>query len=501
MNQTQSEFGYGYIMNLCSAIEQLTAQEKVRDRKKFIYKSTDLGYALERSLYFNYANDDILFNIFGQWKMGDLPEKITVRDDLQKKLVSIMCKCPKERITIARPCITQRFKVTLKFIAKFILKLGIDDIISGVRKSANSHIQKNAQYDVLFFVFNERFVKYMKPIFDILSFKCAFITHNKKTEDFLFREKLPYVKISYILYNLTRWSQSDCWMKRFCLLEDYDILYDTIERIHPKSIVFVEGNASVYEVVNQICKKLGIRSICIQQGWSPIVHNGFRNMTYSKMLVWGDGFAQDLAEYNPQQKFITTGSFVIEKIIGSKDSKKANEKIKLGFLPPMRTKILSQKKLDEFMSLVPWAANEFKNTEIRISQHPTISKNEQLEKLSEYDNVTFMSSLTHTLQEIIGGNDIAVSFYSTTILESIAAGALPVIVNLTSMPNYFPDVDREKAGIEVRSIEEAKEILKELVYNPKKISHFTDGMEKFRKQYFHANKEEAIKNIVNEIMN
>jgi hypothetical protein len=224
-------------------------------------------------------------------------------------------------------------------------------------------------------------------------------------------------------------------------------------------------------------------------------------MTYSKMLVWGEGFARDLAKYNPQQKFVATGNYIIEKITESKVPKKPDEKIKLGFLPPMRTKILSQKKLDEFISLVPWAANEFKNTEIRISQHPTISNNEQLEKLSKYNNVTFLSSLTHTLQEIIGGNDIAISFYSTTILESIATGALPLIVNITSMPSYFPDVHAWKAGIEVRSIEEAKKILKEMVRNPEKISHFNDGMDKFRKQYFYSGKEQAIKNIVNEIMN
>lgn len=501
MNQTQSEFGYEYIINLCSAIEYLTAQEEALDKKSFAYESIDLKYALERSLYFNYANDDFLFNIFRQWKIGTLPEKIEVKDNLQKKLVSIMCKCPKEKIVIARQSIAQKLKTALKILAGFTLRLGVNDIVSRIRKSLNRRTQKNAQCDVLFFVFNERFVKYMKPIFDNLPVRCAFITHEKKTENFLLKEKIPYVKISHLLYNLTRWSQNDCWVKRFCLLEYYDILHDTIERIHPKSVVLVEGNASIYEVINEVCKKLGIRSICIQQGWSPIVHNGFRNMTYSKMLVWGEGFARDLAEYNPQQKFVATGNLVIEKIIEPKVPKKPNEKIKLGFLPPMRTKILSQKKLDEFMSLVPWAADEFKNAEIRISQHPTISNNVQLEKLSMYDNVTFMSSLTHTLQEIIGGNDIAISFYSTTILESIATGALPIIVNLTSMPHYFPDVHGWKAGIEVKSVEEAKEILKELVYNPKKISHFTDGMEKFRKQYFYANKEEAIKNIVNEIMN
>ena len=502
MDQTRpEEFGYDYTMNLCSAIEQLTAQEIASDEKKFTYKSTNLRYALERSLYFNYANDDLLFDIFGQWKMGDLPKKIEVEDNLQKKLVSVVCKCPEERIVIIRSNIAHRFKIALKFIAKFILRLGIDDTISGIRKSLNRRIQKNAQYDVLFFVLNERFVKYMKPVFDILPVRCAFITHDKKTESFLSREKIPYVKISHFLYNFTRWSQDDCWTKRFRLLEDYDILHDTIERIHPKSVALVEGNAPIYEVVNQICKKLGIQSVCIQQGWSPIVHNGFRNMTYSKMLVWGEGFARDLAKYNPQQKFVATGNHIIEKITVPKVPKKSNEKIKLGFLPPMQTKILSQKKLDKFMSLVPWATNEFKNAEIRISQHPTISKNERLEKLSEYDNVTFMSSLTHTLQDIIGDNDIVVSFYSTTILESIAAGALPVIVNLTSMPHYFPDVHAMKAGIELKSVEEAKKILRGLVSNPEKISHFNDGMEEFRRQYFYAGKEQAIKNIVNEIMN
>jgi len=54
-------------------------------------------------------------------------------------------------------------------------------------------------------------------------------------------------------------------------------------------------------------------------------------MTYSKMLVWGEGFARDLAKYNPQQKFVATGNHIIEKITVPKVPKKSNEKIKLGF--------------------------------------------------------------------------------------------------------------------------------------------------------------------------
>lgn len=497
---SRENFGYEYTVALCEAIEKLTEREEMLNGGVFKYKGANLRHALERSFYFNYATDDFLFDIFEQWKTNKLPGKIEVKDSLHRKLISIMCEIPEKNI-IVRVSIANRIKKIFKAtIRMLIVELGINVIVSALRKTRNDRIQNKVGVEVLFFVINERFVKFMRPIFDVLSSKCAYITHNLKTEEYLKKEKLPHVKISHLFYTINRWSQPDSWLKRFCLLEHYDILYDTIERLHSKSVVLVEGNAPPYEVVNQICKKLNIQSVCIQQGWSPIIHNGFRNMSYSKMLVWGNGFAHNLMGYNPKQKFIATGNFVIQKNSGSRIPKRAGDKIKLGFLPPMRTKILNQEKLDEFMSLVPWAANEFKNSEIRISQHPTIKRSEQLEKLSKYENVTFLSSQTHSLQDIIGGNDVAVSFYSTTILESIATGALPLMVNLTSMPHYFPDIHKLGAGIEVRSTKEAKKILREFINHPEKISAFDASMKKFREEYFAYDKETALKNIVNELV-
>ena len=56
-----------------------------------------------------------------------------------------------------------------------------------------------------------------------------------------------------------------------------------------------------------------ISCLCIQQGWSPIVHNGFRNMSFSAMLTWGEGFAELLRPHNPAQRFVVTGSPVFDR--------------------------------------------------------------------------------------------------------------------------------------------------------------------------------------------
>ena len=105
------------------------------------------------------------------------------------------------------------------------------------------------------------------------------------------------------------------------------------------------------------------------------------------------------------------------------------------------------------------------------------------------------------LSEVLTRSDLSVSIYSSVILESIAAGVIPIIFNVTSYPRYFPDVEKAGAGLEVKNLDDAVDVIKILINNPKELEKFVTPMEEFRRQYFYADKEQAIKNIVNEIMN
>src|SRR3954465_2887322 len=73
------------------------------------------------------------------------------------------------------------------------------------------------------------------------------------------------------------------------LMRGFDRVVTALSRMRASRTVVVEGMSPLDEIGSQASKALGIRSICLQQGWSPLVHAGFRGMTHSTMTVWGEG--------------------------------------------------------------------------------------------------------------------------------------------------------------------------------------------------------------------
>jgi glycosyltransferase involved in cell wall biosynthesis len=490
-------FGHEYTMALCSAIEKVTASEEAKNPKVFIYNGLNLRYAIERSFYFSYANHNGLFGIFTRWKTDRLEMIVHVKNNVEKKIAANLCNLDENQIQIQPESLSKKIKFKIKFLVQWLLIVcGISRLTSYIRRKINILSQRGEEYDVLFYVINERFVRFMRPIFGEMPVSCAYITHDRKAADYLEREKLPFIKISRFGHLIRQWSQKDSWLKQFLLIELYDQLCDSIERIRPKTIVMVEGSAPQYEVVNQLSKKCNIRSICLQQGWAPFVHTGFRNMTFSQMLVWGEGFAKDLKPYNHYQNFITTGSYTVEtKIL------KRVEKINtISFFSQGKTFFINDSVWQEFITLAEQIALQCKEVEVIMREHPlyplSYIEKERLERVG----VIFMSPPKYSLDEVFQKSDLTVSIFSSAILESIAAGILPIVFNPKVLPKFYPDITALGVNIEVNNIKEAIQEIIELVKNPTQIEKFREPMENFREKYFAYNKEKAIQNIIKEII-
>jgi hypothetical protein len=78
-------------------------------------------------------------------------------------------------------------------------------------------------------------------------------------------------------------------------------------------------------------------------------------------------------------------------------------------------------------------------------------------------NVRIMPAGTSSLTEVLEGCDVAVSIFSTTILEAAAMGVIPLIVNVAGLPHYYPDIAREAAAIEVKDFTAARQALIRLI--------------------------------------
>ena len=120
--------------------------------------------------------------------------------------------------------------------------------------------------------------------------------------------------------------------------------------------------------------------------------------------------------------------------------------------------------------------------------------------MSNFPNVLLTPPGEYPVAEVLRASRLTVSIYSTTILESIAAGVLPLIFNVTSLPAYSPDVHAAGAGIEVKSLEAALHVVRRVLSDPTYLQGFGPAMKRLGDHYFYRDDREPVDRIVDEIM-
>ena len=457
-----------------------------------------MRFALERALYFNYANSNYFFDTFTERRVGDRSKKIVVGDETEQKLISLLCAINEADISIREINWIKRLQNMIRYIVRYcIICSGINKIANHIRYSINNLKQRNTHPKILFCVQSERIVRYLESISSKMPIPYAYITCDEKAANYLRNKDIPFIYPSKFGYFLERWSKRKDILYKSVIMDKYDMIYNSLGRIKPKTVVVAEGNTPYDEITNKICKQLNIQSVCVQQGWAFFVgHTGFRNMTYSKMLVWGNGIVRNLSLYNPDQNFIVTGSH----IISTKDFKtKEISTVTLFFQG--KTFIINEKTSREFILLVERITLECPRIKVVIREHPLYAFSSIEKERFEKIGVIFMPPLKYSLDEVFEENDLTISIFSSIILESMAAGIIPMVFNPNLFPSYFSNIDVRGIGIEIKSVEEAISTIKRLIKNPDEIRKYHEPIERFKQEYFNFNKETAIKNIISEIIN
>lgn len=462
MSQDKSDVGYRYTLALCDAIAAY-----LKDARQFTYRDSPLSHALSRTLYTSFINSGWLTYEYANTGAVPLAREMQTKRRVARILAGVLLRASgcTAMIRLTRAAMTP-VKVT------------------GVRPQ------------ILLCIESERFARFLEPIAREIDTPYSYLTYDTGAAAYLKAVGLPCILVSRFAARLARAAQTEGPLSRFGIIEKYDLLESTFKRVRPSSVVVVEGNAAFDEIVNQLAKKYGASSVCVQQGWSPIVHAGFRDMSFSKMLVWGDGFAKLLAPYNPAQKFISTGSPVM-----SLDHRKhTSEPFTIAFLLQGTSPLMNEKALGEFLSLARTVAKRFPAISVIVREHPRypLAKDEK-DALTALPNVAFRSPPLYSLDDIMKESTVSASVYSTTILESIAGDVVPLVFNVTSLPHFSPDVATCGAGIELKNSEEALAALALLIEHPESLERFRASMKTFRNEYFTRGKEEAIRAIVKEI--
>jgi hypothetical protein len=487
-NPLADPFGVSFYLRLCEAIGRFTAGSVADDPASFLVGGEDLRYAVERHLYFSVVADRGLYRYFVARECG-------IADDDPILLA--------ELAGLIAPYLSHQGPEP----AGPRLRLGSRILRFLYRRHGRAVVRRGGEADrpprVLFLVIHPKFVRYLHPIAEALPVGSAFLTiEDSALFEWLETARLPRVGIeltstSRQLMNpgvrIAGFEYSATPFDGFAV--QFNAIRAALEELRADCVVVPEGNAPIYELVNRAAKSLSIPTLCVQQGWSPVVHPGFRNMTYSGMCVWGEGFADLLAAYNPNQRFVATGNHMIACRRRDDDR---NRNAVAFFL--QKSFLITDEAWKHMLGLIVWTAREFHDREVRVREHPSAPLTES--ELATFDglpNVRLVASEQETLSDALAGCRVAVAMYSTTILEAAATGAVPLILNVNGFDHYSPDIAAEGGAVEVQDFAAARTALSRLMLDEEYWSSFDAGLDRVRQRFFARDHDAALAAIVSEI--
>lgn len=475
-------------LRLNEAIEQFTSDMVKRDRAVFKARQADIRYVVERQMFFATFPDRALHDYFVACeKHQDLP------DD-------------KDLSYWVRQITPYFHKSHPDFDALPNLKSRILRYLYRLRGTPSVRIEgcSEDRPRVLFLVIHPKFVRYLRPIAEKLSVPYAFLA-IEDTDMFvaLAGQGSPRVHI-----DLTEESRAmiateveirqrkfdpgpfNSWFIRL------NVLRQAFKQLAPDCIVVPEGNAAIYELANQAARAIGIPTVCVQQGWAPVVHPGFRNMSYTKMFVWGQQFIDMLAPYNPRQEFVATGNHIVASVPqGDVQMRSA-----IAFFLQNGAHWLTEAVAQGVMDLIVWSAEQFPDREIRVREHPGEPLPEKIvEHLKTAKNIRVMLPSEFSLKDVFLDCRVAIAINSTTILEAVASGVVPLILDVGGWGPYYPSVVGEGAGIEANNFADARTELERLVSDDGFCASFGPALDRVRQRLFAHDDNQALEAIVGEI--
>ncbi len=439
-------------LRLNEAIEQFTADMIAHDPKVFKSGSSDIRYVVERQLFFALFADEQLHDYFiACARQEALPDD---RD------LSFWIRQVAPYFRNSHPSFGEPLDRKSRILRRFYRLHG--------RASIQTEDCDAGRPRVLFLVIHPKFVRYLQPIAEGLAVPYAFLTiEHPEMLDTLREQNLPRVHIDLTPETLAMTlPEVEILREKFKpgFFEAWIVRLNAVRRalkvLAPNCIVVPEGNAAIYELVNQAAKAMGVPTICVQQGWAPVVHPGFRNMNYRKMLVWGQEFVDMLASYNPRQHFVATGNHVV----ACQPQGDVEKRPAIAFFLQNGAHWITEAAAQGMLDLILWAAEKFPDREIRVREHPgePLPKADA-DRLKQAANIRLTFPGEFSLERCSLGLSGRGRDQFTTILEALATGVVPLILDVGGFGPYSPGVAERGAAIEVRNFDDARIKLEKLV--------------------------------------
>lgn len=441
-----------------------------------MHRGADLRQALARDLYNRLANDSSLLAAFVVAQRGEQASYASaVRLDVR----------------VARVLLAGAGDAEVVFAAA--------DGVPGLRHRVKANLRPGEQplpslegvprCPVCFVVHNEKFLRFVAPVVERTQHGVV-VTRGELDRSTVGQ---PVVRLPELL-PVAPWKATFRDHER--LLADFDQCLRLFRRVEPAAVVVIEGNAPTDETASRAARRLGIPAVCIQHGWSPIIHSGFRQLEFDRMLVWGEGFQRLLEPFSPRQQFVVTGNHAVGEADPTADERLAElvaGRPAVGFYLQSTSQLITREHLRRMEELILSLAAGRPDLALLVRQHPNHPLDSGAEReFRRASNVLRVPPHEFPLGRVIAATTATVSIYSTTLLESASLGVVPVVFNPTSLPHYVPDLETLGAGVEAKTVETVRGALERIVDNPEHRRRFLPGLDRVREEFFAGTPGDAV---------
>lgn len=464
LSRSHGEYGFAYHQALCIAIERLTDAVEQTLPDAYAWRGINLRYAVERDLYFLGMRSEPLFLSYLH-AIGQLDVAPTLVTQQEIRLAPYFYEKSHPQFKVAEPTTW-----TSASVGKPVIAYG-------------KHAESKKRPDVLAAIIHPKFALYLDPILGGMpEHQCIYLSiSSTAAEAWLGEHDRAFIAIQTSRQTAKHEKCSTALSEHSNLIHLANSLLDTLQNVRPRCVLVAEGNAPQDIITLESAKLLGIPCYCVQQGWAPYVHTGFRNMSYSGMFVWGKRFADMLRPWNPEQIFHVSGSHVLPYSSAPKEKTPC-----FGFfLQWAGSPLLNVEAHLDFINLLVWFTQAHPSTQVLVRPHPGHPLPPAIEQLlKKLPNAHVSDPYETTLADTLQQTTVVIGISSTVLLEAMHMDSVPLVCSIGPIKKYPIDLVELGIGFEVFSVEEARKTLADLVRNPSLLAPLRERQRQLAPEFF-----------------
>lgn len=302
------------------------------------------------------------------------------------------------------------------------------------------------QGQLLIYIFNQRQLNYLTPLIVHLNCPTILLCEYEIAEETALPECVTAITLEISREQIV---SNEIIKKNFPLLFQYTNVFDILIRcLSPQCVICLEGCHYQEQLLSVIANSYHIPSVGIQQGWPSMMRTGFRRLPFKYYFTWGQKFNLCWQKDNPLPQFIEMG-YMYE--VEDKSKMQARDCISVFLQGPLF--LSDETYMNEAINLIKEQAKSFPEWNFLIREHPEFKlPGSVLDDFSRLINVEIVTAAP--LSEVLGRSRIVVSHFSSTIMESLVHGAIPLVYDPTTDSRYYPDIEQERLGMIAKTPDE-----------------------------------------------